>query len=44
MQRLGQTRSTNQRDHLLQTPDTFVRGTAVLAASLARLSSETETP
>jgi (S)-ureidoglycine aminohydrolase len=25
MHRLGQTRSTNQRDHLLHTPDTFVR-------------------
>ena len=25
MQRLGATRSSNQRDHLLQTPDTFVR-------------------
>jgi len=25
MQKLGQTRSTSQRDHLLQTPDTFVR-------------------
>jgi len=25
MHRLGQTRSSNQRDHLLQTPDTFVR-------------------
>jgi (S)-ureidoglycine aminohydrolase len=25
MQRFGQTRSSNQRDHLLQTPDTFVR-------------------
>jgi (S)-ureidoglycine aminohydrolase len=25
MQKLGQTRSTHQRDHLLQTPDTFVR-------------------
>ena len=25
MHKLGQTRSTNQRDHLLHTPDTFVR-------------------
>ncbi|WP_263383348.1 (S)-ureidoglycine aminohydrolase [Granulicella arctica] len=25
MHKLGETRSTNQRDHLLQTPDTFVR-------------------
>src|ERR1700730_16583920 len=25
MHNLGQTRSTNQRDHLLHTPDTFVR-------------------
>ncbi len=25
MHNLGHTRSTNQRDHLLQTPDTFVR-------------------
>jgi len=27
MHKLGQTRSTNQRDHLLHTPDTFVRTT-----------------
>jgi len=27
MHRLGETRSSNQRDHLLQTPDTFVRTT-----------------
>ena len=25
MHNLGQTRSTNQRDHLLHTPDTFIR-------------------
>src|SRR5258707_6728561 len=25
MHKLGQTRSTNQRDHLLHTPDTFIR-------------------
>src|ERR1700732_1848556 len=25
MHRLGHTRSTNQRDHLLHTPDTFIR-------------------
>jgi (S)-ureidoglycine aminohydrolase len=25
MHNLGHTRSTNQRDHLLHTPDTFIR-------------------
>lgn len=43
MHKLGQTRSTNQRDHLLHTPDTFVRtplpgmtaGTAIIHISPA---------
>src|SRR5580693_4488635 len=43
MHKLGHTRSTNQRDHLLHTPDTFVRtplpgmklGTAIVHISPA---------
>ncbi len=41
MQKLGQTRSTHQRDHLLQTPDTFVRTVLpgmVAAAAVVHIS------
>ncbi|WP_433965830.1 hypothetical protein [Tunturiibacter gelidiferens] len=47
MHKLGHTRSTNQRDHLLHTPDTFVRTVLPgmeLASAIVHISPQQARP